>query len=91
MIRNGWLAVADRVSSIAPSMKDVETAEDRLRSALEMWDDGVCMMRERLRRLHPSASSTEIQAALDRWLATRPGAEDGDGDGVVVAWPRPQR
>lgn len=72
-------------------MTRMETPADRLRSALEMWEDGVCIMRERLRRLHPSASNDQIEAELDRWLATRPGAEYGDSDGVVVAWPRPRR
>ncbi|MEP6865873.1 MAG: hypothetical protein ABJE66_34960 [Deltaproteobacteria bacterium] len=60
-------------------------------SALEMWDDGVCIMRERLRRRDPSASSDEIEAALDRWLTTRSGAEHGDSDGGGVAWPRRPR
>ncbi|MEO8553279.1 MAG: hypothetical protein ABI678_25070 [Kofleriaceae bacterium] len=60
----------------------METPDDRLRCALEMYD-GVCIMRENLRRRHPSASNDEIEAALD--------AEDGDGDGVVVPWPRPKR
>jgi hypothetical protein len=68
-------------------MKDPETPEDRLRNALEMWDDGVCLMRERLRRLHPSASDEEIEVKLDLWLTSRP----GDSDGVVVAWPRQRR
>jgi hypothetical protein len=52
-----------------------------------MWDDGVCIMRERLRRLQPSSSDAEIEAALDMWLTARP----GDSEGVVVAWPRPLR
>ena len=64
---------------------------ERLEYALEMWDDGVCIMRESLRRRSPAASAAEIEASLDAWLTTRSGAEHGDGDGVVVAWPRPHK
>ena len=65
-----------------------ETEADRLESALEMWEDGVCMMRENLRRRYPTASTAELEAALDEWLTTRSGAEHGDGEGVAVRWPR---
>ena len=68
-----------------------ETPADRLESALEMWEDGVCIMRENLRRRFPTASADEIEVALDTWLRTRSGAEHGDGEGIVVAWPRPRR
>jgi hypothetical protein len=66
----------------------METADDRLRQALEMWEDGVCIMRENLRRRLPPS---EIEAALDAWLTERPGAEAGDGEGVIIGWPRPRR
>ena len=69
----------------------METPADRLESALEMWEDGVCMMRESLRRRNPAASPEEIESAVDSWLRTRPGAEYGDADGVPVEWPRPKR
>lgn len=68
-----------------------DTDADRLEHALEMWADGVCMMRESLCRRFPAAPAEEIEVALDLWLATRPGAEGGDGEGVAVAWPRPRR
>lgn len=65
-------------------MAEEETPADRLEDALEMWEDGVCIMRENLRRRRPEASDGEIEAALDAWLKDRP----GDADGVVVPWPR---
>jgi hypothetical protein len=67
-------------------MADEETPADRLEAALEMWEDGVCIMRENLRRRMPQASDQEIEAALSAWLRDRP----GDADGVVVTWPRPR-
>jgi hypothetical protein len=45
-------------------------------------------VRARLEREHPDASSAEISRLLDSWLASRPGAEHGDGVGRPVAWPR---
>lgn len=61
--------------------------EERLLQALEMFDDGVRIMRENLRRQRPHASDDEIDQALDAWLAERP----CDADGTLVAWPRPAR
>ncbi len=65
-----------------------DTEASRLEAALEMWEDGVQIMRENLRRRNPGAPEEQIEEALDRWLTTRPGAEYGDSDGVPVAWPR---
>jgi hypothetical protein len=65
-------------------MADEETPADRLEAALEMWEDGVQIMRENLRRRWPQSSLEELEAALDAWLRDRP----GDADGVAVAWPR---
>ena len=63
---------------------DEETPADRLEAALEMWEDGVCIMRENLRRRMPDASEAAIEDALHAWLRDRP----GDADGVEVPWPR---
>lgn len=63
---------------------DNETDADRLEIALEMWEDGVAIMRENLRRRAPDATEQEIELALDAWLVTRPGAEHGDAEGVVA-------
>lgn len=39
-----------------------------LRLAFEMFEVGVAMMREKLRRKSPYASADEIERQLDRWL-----------------------
>lgn len=54
----------------------------RLRAALELFDDGVAMMRLNLRRAHPDASEDEIERRLRQWLRHRPGAEHGDAAGT---------
>jgi hypothetical protein len=58
---------------------------ERLRTALALFDDGVRLMRANLRRQHPDASEEDIDRLVGEWLATRPGAEHGDG----VGRPRP--
>ncbi len=68
-----------------------ESEAERLEAALEMWEDGVSIMRENLRRQSADATDEEIEVALDTWLTTRPGAELGDAEGLAVAWPRPKR
>jgi hypothetical protein len=53
-------------------------AAERLRFALELFDDAVDMLRLRLRRDRPGATDEEIEAAVEAWIVHRPGAEHGD-------------
>lgn len=64
------------------SMSTDEAA--RLRTALALFDDGVALMRQNLRRAHPEASGEEIERRLRSWLRQRPGAEHGDGVGSAA-------
>ena len=63
-------------------------AAARLRMALEMFEPGVEMMRQKLRRDHPDLADHEIEARVRAWLQERPGAEFGDAVGRHVGWPR---
>jgi len=65
-----------------------DQAADRLRAALEMFETGLQMMRQNLRRNHPSLSDAEIEERVTAWLRERPGAEFGDAVGRRVPWPR---
>jgi hypothetical protein len=76
-----------RVRYRAPTEERL-TAADRLRTALELADLAEEMVRARLRREHPDASDDEIEALVDSWYGTRPGAKHGDGEGVPGTWPR---
>jgi hypothetical protein len=49
-----------------------------LAPTLELFDLGVEVMRQNLRRQHPDASHQEISERLSAWLRTRPGATFGD-------------
>lgn len=64
---------------------------ERLRTALEMCDAGVEMMRLNLRRRFPEEGNEQIAARLSAWLRERPGAEHGDAPGRAVPWPPPPR
>jgi hypothetical protein len=61
---------------------DAELMRARLRQSFDLHEAGVSMRRASLRREHPDAGPEEIDRLLREWLATRPGAEHGDGIGV---------
>jgi len=60
----------------------------RLLETLEMWEDGVQIMRENLRRRSPHATEAQIDADLEAWLA-RP--EEPPPGFARIDWPRPPR
>ncbi|MGH7387866.1 MAG: hypothetical protein ACREM3_00170 [Candidatus Rokuibacteriota bacterium] len=78
---------ADTMDSVEARL---EAVARRLRLALDLFDAGEALMRQRLRRQHPDLSSRDIDRRLAAWLRSRPGAEFGDSPGTPVAWPRRQ-
>ncbi|HEY7700083.1 MAG TPA: hypothetical protein VIE88_16780 [Vicinamibacteria bacterium] len=54
------------------------TPSEKLGIALELFESGVAMMRETLKREHPTESEAQIEERLRQWIRHRPGAEDGD-------------
>ncbi len=58
-----------------------DAAAERLWVALELYEVGERMLRQRLRREQPHATPDEIDAEVGRWLRRRPGAEHGDYPG----------
>ncbi|MGH9464436.1 MAG: hypothetical protein ACRD0X_02235 [Thermoanaerobaculia bacterium] len=57
-------------------------AATRAEQTLELFEVGVAMVRQRLRRERPGASDAEIDGQLAAWLLLRPGAEFGDAGPV---------
>jgi hypothetical protein len=57
---------------------------DALRTTLDLFDTGLDLMRQNLRRAHPEANEDEIDRRLRLWLRERPGAESGDSPGRPV-------
>jgi len=63
-------------------MVEEQLAPDaKLRLALSLFESGVALMRQNLRRHHPEDSDARIEELLVAWLRTRPGAEHGDAAG----------
>jgi len=59
----------------------------RLRLALDLFDAGLAMHRQTLRRRHPDADDAEIERRISAWLIDRPGAEHGDVAGRIRVRP----
>ena len=60
-------------------MRNADRMVERLFTAADLWATGVAVHRQSLRRRHPDATDTEVEAILNQWLGERPGAEVGDG------------
>ena len=76
---------AKRVLDFSGMSQDAVAAA-RLRLALDLFATGEGLARQRLRRLHPEWTASEIDDEIVAWLSRRPGAETGDGEGRPVAW-----
>lgn len=63
MTRSGDSAVPSTPQSVA----------DALRATLDLFDTGVALMRQNLRRSHPEMGEEEIERLLQQWLSDRPG------------------
>ena len=64
----------------------METASpvEAFRATLDLFQTGVDLMRQNLRRRNPDANDQQIERLLQEWLLERPGAELGDSPGRVV-------
>jgi Rv0078B-related antitoxin len=47
-------------------------------TTLDLFEAGLELMRQNLRRTHPEAADEDIERFLHEWLLERPGAESGD-------------
>lgn len=66
---------------MAPTTPSVDNG---FRTTLDLFETGVDLMRQNLRRSHPEAGEEEIERLLQEWLRDRPGAESGDCPGRAV-------
>lgn len=62
----------------------MEAVTEAFRATLDLFQTGVDLMRQNLRRRHPLATEPEIEQLLVRWLHERPGAEAGDCQGQAI-------
>jgi hypothetical protein len=70
---------------------DPALMRENLKTALELVDVTERMLRRRLRREHPDLTDDAIEDRIIAWYRQRPGAEQGDGEGVTGSWPRRRR
>ncbi len=75
-------------TTTAQTTSDPRKLGQRLELAFDLFEAGEQIMRQNLKRRHPDADQEEIERRLGEWLCKRPGAEQGDGVGKPVAWPR---
>lgn len=64
-----------------PMSREKERLRQNFFLTLELFQAGLELMRQNLRRRFPAASDEEIEGKLGSWLAHRPGAEHGDAVG----------
>ena len=60
------------------------SAAEAFRTTLDLFETGLDLMRQNLRRSRPDAGDEEIERLLREWLLERPGAESGDCPGRPV-------
>lgn len=60
----------------------------RLREAFELYDLGLAMRRQNLRRQFAADSDAQIEQRLLDWRLKRTDAPDGDAEGRLVRFPR---
>jgi hypothetical protein len=57
---------------------------EAFQATLDLFETGLDLMRQNLRRSHPGAKDEEIERLLGEWLVHRPGAESGDCTGRAL-------
>lgn len=66
-------------------MMDLDQARRRMLLTFDLHEAGVSMMRQTLRRRHPTAEDAEIDRLVSEWLQSRP--EHGPDCGFRIrAW-----
>ncbi len=66
-----------------------ELAAARFKTAMDLFDAGVDLQRQNLRRKFPDADRATIEALLRAWLLRE--NEPGDAEGKTGTWPREQK
>ena len=74
-----WIHTSSRAYN-----RRVPSATSSFRTALDLFEVGVAIARQNLRRASPLADDLEIERRLHRWIQERPGAVFGDCQGRRV-------
>jgi hypothetical protein len=65
-------------------MASATSISDSFRMTLDLFQTGIDLMRQNLRRRDPDATDEQIERRLAEWLQDRPGAQSGDCPGRHV-------
>ncbi|MEK6631597.1 MAG: hypothetical protein AABY89_12765 [Acidobacteriota bacterium] len=65
-------------------MPAIKVPPGALQPALDLFEVGIELMRQNLRRRHPDATAEDIVRRLHQWLHERPGATLGDCPGRAL-------
>jgi hypothetical protein len=65
-------------------MRSPKSVAESFQVTLDLFETGVALMRQNLRRRHQEVDEREIDALMDAWLVERPGAKGGDAEGTPV-------
>ena len=63
-----------------------ELAAARFKTTMELFDAGVELQRQNLRRKFPDEDDSAIERRLRSWLLRE--GEPGDAEGIQGSWPR---
>jgi Rv0078B-related antitoxin len=74
-LRQVGCAAACRMAPTDPTTPSLDNA---FRTTLDLFETGLGLVRQNLRRDHPDATDQEIERQLHQWLQEPPGAEFGD-------------
>ena len=69
---------------VMDTMPSASSVVESFRATLDLFQTGIDLMRQNLRRRHPERSDADIDRLLRDWLLQRPGAEFGDCPGRPV-------
>ena len=61
--------------------RQVSRSSDAFRTTMDLFEMGVAIARQNVRRTYPQADAAAIERRVNQWLRTRPGAEFGDCPG----------
>jgi hypothetical protein len=64
--------------------KTAASIAQAFQTTLDLFETGLALMRQNLKRADPEANDQEIDRRLRQWLHERPGAESGDCGGPLV-------
>lgn len=84
LAEGGWKPYSSRMEvRVTPetTMESSMSVVEAFRATLGLFQTGVDLMRQNLRRRHPEARGEDIERRLGEWLRERPGAESGDCPG----------